>query len=99
MGRFSTPPSNSDPPSYPPLGLATGADELAHAVALGLMLIPGGREELRSTISEAFKVDGPTIVDCVVAPDELPNFPHIELGQAERYAAAKISATSELFGA
>ena len=36
MGRFSTPPSNSDPPSYPPLGLATGADELAHAVALGL---------------------------------------------------------------
>ena len=47
-------------------------------------------EELRSTISEAFKVDGPTIVDCVVAPDELPNFPHIELGQAERYAAAKI---------
>ena len=37
MGRFSTPPSNSDPPLLPPpLGLATGADELAHAVALGL---------------------------------------------------------------
>jgi pyruvate dehydrogenase (quinone) len=47
-------------------------------------------EELRSTISEAFKVGGPTIVDWVVAPDELPNFPHIELGQAEHYAAAKI---------
>jgi pyruvate dehydrogenase (quinone) len=47
-------------------------------------------EELRSTISEAFKTDGPAIVDCVVAPDELPNFPHIELGQAERYATAKI---------
>ena len=41
MGRFSTPPSNSDPPSYPPLGLATGADELAHAVALGLKPGPG----------------------------------------------------------
>ena len=46
--------------------------------------------ELRAAISEAFKVDGPAIVDCVVAPDELPNFPHIELGQAERYATAKI---------
>ena len=34
MGRFSTPPSIPTPP--PPLGLATGADELAHAVALGL---------------------------------------------------------------
>jgi pyruvate dehydrogenase (quinone) len=46
--------------------------------------------ELHSAISEALKVDGPAIVDCVVAPDELPNFPHIELGQAGRYAAAKI---------
>ena len=33
MGRFSTPPQIPTPPSYPPLGLATGADELAHAVA------------------------------------------------------------------
>jgi pyruvate dehydrogenase (quinone) len=47
-------------------------------------------EELRSTISEAFKADGPVIVDCVVAADELPNFPHIELGQAANYATAKI---------
>ena len=31
MGRFSTPPSNSDPPLLPPLGLATGADELLGA--------------------------------------------------------------------
>jgi pyruvate dehydrogenase (quinone) len=47
-------------------------------------------EELRSTINEAFKIDGPVIVDCVVAADELPNFPHIELGQAEHYVTAKI---------
>ena len=46
--------------------------------------------ELHAAISEAFEVDGPVIVDCVVAADELPNFPHIELGQAEHYAAAKI---------
>jgi pyruvate dehydrogenase (quinone) len=46
--------------------------------------------ELHAAISEAFEVDGPVIVDCVVAADELPNFPHIEFGQAERYVAAKI---------
>ena len=47
-------------------------------------------EELRSPIDEAFKADGPAIVDCVVAADELPNFPHLEVGQAENYAKAKI---------
>jgi pyruvate dehydrogenase (quinone) len=46
--------------------------------------------ELHAAIGEALKVDGPAIVDCVVVPDELPNFPHIEPGQAGRYAAAKI---------
>ena len=50
-GAIFDPPSNSDPPSYPPLGLATGADELAHAVALGLKPGPGQArgqpEELR----------------------------------------------------
>jgi len=30
------------------------------------------------------------IVDCVVAPDELPNFPHIEFGQAKNYVTAKV---------
>ena len=36
-GAIFDPPLISDPPpSYPPLGLAAGADELAHAVALGL---------------------------------------------------------------
>ena len=37
MGRFFDPPLKfRPPPPTPPLGLATGADELAHAVALGL---------------------------------------------------------------
>jgi len=35
--------------------------------------------ELRRAIAEAFAVDGPAIVDCVVAADEMPNVPHVEL--------------------
>jgi pyruvate dehydrogenase (quinone) len=46
--------------------------------------------ELRDVISMAVKADGPAIVDCVVAADELPNFPHVELEQAGDYAKAKI---------
>jgi pyruvate dehydrogenase (quinone) len=46
--------------------------------------------ELRDAIAEAFAVDGPAIVDCVVAADELPNVPHIELGLARNYAVAKV---------
>ena len=38
----------------------------------------------------ALAVDGPAIVDCIVAPDELPNMPHIDLGLAKNYAIAKI---------
>ncbi len=40
--------------------------------------------------SEAFAVDGPAIVDCVVAADEMPNFPHLELEKVGNYAVAKI---------
>jgi hypothetical protein len=40
--------------------------------------------------AEAFAVDGPAIVDCIVAVDELPNIPHIELDLASHYAIAKI---------
>jgi pyruvate dehydrogenase (quinone) len=47
-------------------------------------------DELRSAVAEAFAVDGPAIVDCVVAADELPNMPHIDLGLAKNYAIAKI---------
>jgi pyruvate dehydrogenase (quinone) len=46
--------------------------------------------ELRDVISMAVKADGPAIVDCVVAADELPNFSHVELEQAGNYAKAKI---------
>jgi pyruvate dehydrogenase (quinone) len=46
--------------------------------------------ELKGAISEAFAVDGPAIVDAVVAANELPNLPHIELETAGHYAMAKI---------
>jgi pyruvate dehydrogenase (quinone) len=46
--------------------------------------------ELKATISEALTVDGPTIVDCVVAADELPNLPHINLEMVGHYAMAKV---------
>src|SRR6516164_1843267 len=47
-------------------------------------------DELNGAIAEAFAVDGPAIVDCVVAADELPNIPHIELDLAAHYAIAKV---------
>src|SRR5262252_8909463 len=47
-------------------------------------------DELHGAIGEAFAVDGPAIVDCVVAADELPNIPHIELDLAAHYAIAKV---------
>jgi pyruvate dehydrogenase (quinone) len=46
--------------------------------------------DLMATISEALAIEGPTIVDAVVAADEMPNMPHIELEQAGHYAVAKI---------
>jgi pyruvate dehydrogenase (quinone) len=46
--------------------------------------------ELREAIDKALKADGPAIVDCVIAADELPNVPHLELETMENYAEAKI---------
>jgi len=46
--------------------------------------------ELKAAISEALTVDGPAIVDCVVAADELPNLPHINLETVGHYAMAKV---------
>jgi len=46
--------------------------------------------ELHGEINEALKVDGPAIVDCVVAANEMPNLPHIDLETAGNYAMAKI---------
>jgi thiamine pyrophosphate-dependent acetolactate synthase large subunit-like protein len=47
-------------------------------------------DELHGAIAEALATDGPAIVDCVVAADELPNLPHIDLEQAGHFAIAKI---------
>jgi pyruvate dehydrogenase (quinone) len=46
--------------------------------------------ELEGAISQALNSDGPAIVDAVVARDEMPNVPHVELSQASHYALAKI---------
>ena len=48
--------------------------------------------ELNAEINEAFNVAGPAIIDCVVAADEMPNFPHLELDKLGHYAVAKIEA-------
>jgi pyruvate dehydrogenase (quinone) len=47
-------------------------------------------DRLRSTIAEALACDGPVIVDAVVAADEMPNVPHVDLAQIGRFAQAKI---------
>jgi pyruvate dehydrogenase (quinone) len=46
--------------------------------------------KLKDTLMEAFSCEGPVIVDCIVASDEMPNMPHVELGQVGHYAIAKI---------
>ena len=46
--------------------------------------------ELHAEINEALQADGPAIVDCVVAADEMPNLPQIELEKVGHYALAKI---------
>jgi pyruvate dehydrogenase (quinone) len=49
--------------------------------------------ELRKVIDQALKTEGPVIVDCVVAADELPNLPHIDLERVENFVKAKIKET------
>jgi len=46
--------------------------------------------ELIAAIKAALDADGPAIVDCVVAADELPNFPHLKLEKIGNFALAKI---------
>jgi pyruvate dehydrogenase (quinone) len=67
-------------PDYVALARACGAQGFRAAQ-------PG---ELRATIKQALEVDGPVIIDCAVASDEMPNFPHVEVDQAGHYAVAKI---------
>jgi pyruvate dehydrogenase (quinone) len=45
---------------------------------------------LTAELNEAFAIDGPAIIDCVVRADEMPNVPHVELDQIGNYAIAKI---------
>jgi pyruvate dehydrogenase (quinone) len=45
---------------------------------------------LRAAIGQALAADGPAIIDCVVASNEMPNFPHLELDKIGNYAVAKI---------
>jgi pyruvate dehydrogenase (quinone) len=47
-------------------------------------------DELMAAIGEALAIDGPAIVDALVAADEMPNMPHVELEQVGHYAVAKI---------
>jgi thiamine pyrophosphate-dependent acetolactate synthase large subunit-like protein len=52
---------------------------------------------LTAEINEALSVDGPAIVDCVVAADEMPNMPHVELEQVGHFALAKVKETVARF--
>jgi pyruvate dehydrogenase (quinone) len=45
---------------------------------------------LAAELTKALTSDGPAIVDCVVAADEVPNVPHLELEQIRGYAIAKV---------
>jgi thiamine pyrophosphate-dependent acetolactate synthase large subunit-like protein len=49
--------------------------------------------DLEAGIRAGLEADGPVIIDCVVAADELPNFPHLELDKIGHYAVAKIKET------
>jgi pyruvate dehydrogenase (quinone) len=49
--------------------------------------------DLRAAIAAALEADGPAIVDCVVASDEMPNFPHLDLDKIGHFALAKIKET------
>jgi pyruvate dehydrogenase (quinone) len=49
--------------------------------------------ELRDAIDKALKADGPAIIDCVVAADELPNVPHLSLETMGNFAKAKVKET------
>ena len=46
--------------------------------------------ELMAALAEAFAIDGPAIVDAVVVASEMPNMPHVELEQIEKFAIARI---------
>jgi hypothetical protein len=44
---------------------------------------------LKGALNEAFAIESPAIVDAVVAANELPNLPHLELEMVGKVALAK----------
>jgi pyruvate dehydrogenase (quinone) len=46
--------------------------------------------DLEAAIANALAVDGPAIVDAVVAADEIPNMPHVDLEKVGNYALSRI---------
>ena len=46
--------------------------------------------ELKEALSAALAIEGPTIIDAVVAANELPNLPHLELDLVGHVAVAKV---------
>jgi pyruvate dehydrogenase (quinone) len=46
--------------------------------------------ELREAAGQMLKAEGPAIVDCVVAPDEVPNLPTLDIEKIANFAEAKI---------
>jgi pyruvate dehydrogenase (quinone) len=66
-------------------------DYVALANACGAQGFRASRpKELHDAIRQALATDGPAIVDCVVVPNEVPNFPHLEFDKVRNYAVAKI---------
>jgi pyruvate dehydrogenase (quinone) len=66
-------------------------DYVALAAACGAVGFKAEKpDELHDAISGALKAEGPAIVDCVVAADELPNVPHLDLKTIDNFAKAKI---------
>ena len=47
-------------------------------------------EELKGALEAALTAKGPAIVDAVVAADELPNLPHVEIETLAKVAVAKV---------
>jgi thiamine pyrophosphate-dependent acetolactate synthase large subunit-like protein len=46
--------------------------------------------ELKEAVSAALAIEGPAIIDAVVAANELPNLPHLELDMLGHVAVAKV---------
>lgn len=46
--------------------------------------------ELKDAISNAFKTEGPVLIDAVVDVNEIPNLPHLDIKVMEKVAIAKI---------